>query len=110
MKRSLFAGGVTLFCLFVLVGGWFVSSFPVLARSVQSIVIVEVSESNPYCRVYIQYLARRLHISVETLLREKLAAKRDVLDQLVKEGKLSRAQAEIDAARTATDQAINPCS
>src|SRR5205823_5651065 len=49
--------------------------------------------SNPYCQQFEQDLANRLNVSVSTLQQDRQAAYQDVLAQMVKDGKITQAQA-----------------
>jgi len=107
MKKLLTIGGVTLLLLSILFGTFFASPLLVSAHNTRS--AVSAPTTNPYCQIYLQYLAKRLNISVATLLQDKLAAKEDVLAQLVKEGKLTQTQADIDASIVAANIVSAPC-
>jgi hypothetical protein len=107
MKKLLFIGGTTLLLLSMLLGTFFVSPLLVSAHNTRG--VGGAPTSNPYCQIYIQYVARHLNISVATLLQAKLAADEDVLAQLVKEGKLTQAQADKTRATLPARLASNPC-
>lgn len=107
MKKLLTSSCVTLLFLSLCCSIFFTGSLPASARSIQD--APDASVASPYCRVYLHYVAQRLNVSEDTLLRDKLAAKGDVLDQLVREGKLTQAQANRYKAQTATVMLTNPC-
>src|SRR5947209_6403731 len=109
MKKLILIGGGVLLLLGVLVVGAF-SAIPKFA-SAQSNTITATPTStpttNPYCEQYLKDLANRLHVSVSTLQQDKLAAMKDVLAQMVKDGKLTQKQASAIQQRLQTHQ---PCT
>lgn len=88
-------GGSALLLGCILFGAFFAG--PLLASAhtstSQSSAATPTTTTNPYCEQYLQDLANRLGVSVSTLQQDKLAAKEDVLAQLVKDGKLTQNQA-----------------
>lgn len=106
MKNFLLSGCLILFLGASLAGGFFTSPLPVSAQVRQSVF----NPNNPYCLEYIRLVARHLHVSVETLLADKLDAKRDLLAQLVREGKATQAQAERRMALLTKRLKNDPCS
>jgi polyhydroxyalkanoate synthesis regulator phasin len=84
------------------------SAFPMFA-SAQSNTITATPTStptpNPYCEQYLKDLANRLHVSVSTLQQDKLAAMRDVLARMVKDGTLTQKQANAIQQRLQSHQA-----
>ncbi len=108
MKKLLFiAGGSILLLLCVLFGAFFAGPLLASARSGQSTATAASTPAttNPYCQQYLQDLANRLHVSVSTLQSDKLASAEDVLAQLVKDGKLTQAQANQIKQRLVSHQA-----
>src|SRR5438093_1927241 len=94
-KRTIFIfGGVTLLLLAILIGAFFAGPLFALANVSQTTAGTPTSTTNPYCEQYLQDLAHRLNVSVSTLQQDKLAAMEDVLNQLVKDGKLTQSQAD----------------
>lgn len=94
-KKILFiGGGVTLLLLSILFGAFFAGPLLASAHSNQGATsATSTPATNPYCQQYLQGLAQRLNVPVSTLEQDSLAAKEDVLAQLVKDGKLTQAQA-----------------
>jgi polyhydroxyalkanoate synthesis regulator phasin len=94
-KRTIFIiGGVTLLLLAILFGAFFAGPLFALANISQTTAGTPTTTTNPYCEQYLQDLAHRLNVSVSTLQQDKLAAREDVLNQLVKDGKLTQSQAD----------------
>lgn len=95
-KKILFiGGGVTLLLLSILFGAFFAGPLLASAHSNQGATsTTSTPATNPYCQQYLQDLAQRLNVPVSTLEQNSLAAKEDVLAQLVKDGKLTQAQAD----------------
>lgn len=86
-------GGAALLALLaLLLGAFFAGPLLASANSGQTTAGTPTG-SNAYCEQYIQDLAHRLNVSVSTLQQDQLAAHEDVLSQLVKDGKLTQAQA-----------------
>ncbi|HEY1348136.1 MAG TPA: hypothetical protein VGF67_00750 [Ktedonobacteraceae bacterium] len=63
--------------------------------------------TNPSCQQFLQDLARRLNVPLATLEQDRKAAKEDVLAQLVKDGKLTQAQADAIKQRLESRQACS---
>jgi polyhydroxyalkanoate synthesis regulator phasin len=96
MKKILLIGGVSvLLLLCILFGAFFAGPLLASARGGQTSATATSTPTgtNPYCQQYLQALANRLRVSVNTLQQDKLGAAEDVLAQLVKDGKLTRNQA-----------------
>lgn len=106
MKNFLLSGCLILFLVVSLAGGFFTNLLPVSARVRQSVF----NPSNPYCLEYIRLVAKDLHVSVKVLLVAKLDAKRDLLAQLVREGKTTQTQAERRMALLTERLKNDPCS
>ena len=88
-------GGSALLLLCILFGAFFAGPLLAFARSGQTNATATSTPTgtNPYCQQYLQDLANRLDVSVNTLQQDKLGAAEDVLAQLVKDGKLTQNQA-----------------
>jgi len=94
-KRTIFIiGGVTLLLLAILFGAFFAGPLFALANVSLTTAGTPTTTTNPYCEEYLQDLAHRLNVSVSNLQQDKLAAMEDVLNQLVKDGKLTQSQAD----------------
>lgn len=93
-KFLLIGGSVTILLLSILFGAFFAGPLLAQARGTTTASATSTPTTNAYCQQYLQDLANRLHVSVSTLEQSSLAAKEDVLAQLVKDGKLTRAQAD----------------
>src|SRR5881275_346508 len=86
-------GGAALLLLAILFGAFFAGPLLAMANGSQTAAGTPTA-TNPYCQQYLQDLAQRLNVSVSTLQQDKLAAMEDVLNQLVKDGKLTQSQAD----------------
>jgi hypothetical protein len=106
MKKFFLSGCLILFCVVSMVVCLFTNPLPVSAQVRQSVF----NPNNPYCLEYIRLVARHLHVSVETLLADKLDAKRDLLAQLVREGQATQTQADRRMALLAKLLKNDPCS
>ncbi len=106
-KILLIGGGSALLLLCILFGAFFAGPLLASARNNQSTTAAASTPAatNPYCQQYLQDLAKRLGVSVSTLQQDKLAAAEDVLAQLVKDGKLTQAQANQIKQRLESHQA-----
>ncbi len=96
MKKILFiGGGSALLLLCILFGAFFAGPLLASARGGQTTATATSTPTatNPYCQQYLQDLANRLGVPVSTLQQDKLASAEDVLAQLVKDGKLTKNQA-----------------
>lgn len=98
---------VAILFLFLLCSASFASPLRASAHSIQGRDGVPIA--NSYCQLYLENLARRLHISVATLEQNKLAAEEDVLARMVKDGKLTQTQADKMKARYAANAAARLC-
>jgi polyhydroxyalkanoate synthesis regulator phasin len=92
-KILLIGGGSALLLLCILFGAYFAGPLLASARTGQASATPTPTGTNKYCQQYLQDLANRLGVSVNTLQQDKLAAAEDVLAQLVKDGKLTQNQA-----------------
>lgn len=94
MKKILLIGGAAVFLIAAIVFGAFFAG-PLLASANSNTTASGPTSTttNPYCEQYLQDLANRLHVPVTTLQQDKQSARDDVLNQMVKDGKLTQAQA-----------------
>ncbi len=93
--------------LAILFGAFFAGPLLALANGSQAAAGTPTVTTNPYCEQYLQDLAHRLNVSVSTLQQDKLASKEDVLNQLVKDGKLTQSQADAMKQRLMSRQACS---
>ena len=100
-------GGVTLLLIGLLVGAFFAG--PLIASAAsgnnQSTSATPATGTNTYCTQYQQNLANELHISVSTLQQDQKTAIDTTINQMVKDGKLTQAQATALEARVNAHQA-----
>jgi hypothetical protein len=107
-RRSVFIfGGAAVVLLAILFGAFFAGPLLALANGSQTAAGTPTATTNPYCEQYLQDLAHRLNVSVSTLQQDKLSAKEDVLNQLVKDGKLTQSQADTIKQRLTSHQACS---
>ncbi len=95
MKRMLLIGGGALLLLLCVAFGAFFAG-PLLANASSSTgtqASATPTADGAYCQQYLQDLANRLHVSVDTLRQDSNAAVSDVLAQMVKDGKLTQQEA-----------------
>jgi len=85
----------------VLFGAFFAGPLLVSAHGTTPSVAASAPATNAYCQQYLQDLAKRLNVPLATLEQDQKAAKEDILTQMVKDGKLTQAQA--DAIRQRLD-------
>lgn len=106
-KRTLFIIGGTsaLLLLGILLGAFFAG--PLLASANGSSTASATATTNPYCQQYLQDLANRLNVPVSTLQQDKVAAREDVINQMVKDGKLTQSQANTLKQRLAAHTACS---
>lgn len=95
-KITWIVGGAFLLVGAMLFGAYFAR--PLLASASTSSPSVATSTptsstTNPYCTQYLQDLAQRLGVPVSTLQQDSLAAQKDVIAQMAKDGKLTQTQA-----------------
>ena len=106
MKKILLIGGGAIFLVAAIAfGAFFAGPLLASANSNSSASSANTGATNPYCEQYLQDLANRLHVSVTTLQQDKQAARDDVLNQMVKDGKLTQAQATAIEQRLQSQQA-----
>jgi len=101
----LIGGGTALLLLGILFGALFAG--PLFAAASSRTATATPATTNPYCQQYLQDLAKRLNVSVSTLQQDQQAAFGDVLAQLVKDGKLTQAQADKIKQHLASRQACS---
>ena len=103
-KRTIFivGGASTLLLLAILFGAFFAGPLLASANGSQN---TSSTATNTYCTQYLQDLANRLNVSVSTLEQDKLAARNDVINQMVKDGKLTQSQATAIEQKLASHQA-----
>ena len=100
MKKLGIIGGISgLFVLGILLGAFFAGPLLASASSQASQSTTTTAAATPgtasaYCTTYMASLAKRLGVSVSTLQTDQQGAVEDVLAQLVKDGKLTQAQAD----------------
>ncbi|HLI05861.1 MAG TPA: hypothetical protein VKV40_04765 [Ktedonobacteraceae bacterium] len=92
-KILLIGGGAVLLIAAIVFGAFFARPLLASASSNSSAGSTTATATNPYCEQYLQDLANRLNVSVTTLQQDKQSARDDVLNQMVKDGKLTQAQA-----------------
>ena len=109
MKRKILwiGGGVGLLLLGILAGAFFAGPLIASAHGTSPSTNTATTTGNTYCQQYLQDLAQQLHVPVATLEQDQKTAKTDVLAQLVKDGKLTQAQANAIKQRIESHQ---PCS
>ncbi len=107
MNRLLLIGSIMLLLLSLLASTLRVGVSP--ARAAPGQRTGDSPIANLYCRLYLQDLAGRLNISVDTLERYKLAAEEDVLARLVSDHKMTSLQAEAMRAKLRANAATARC-
>ncbi|GHO87991.1 hypothetical protein [Dictyobacter formicarum] len=95
-KKIMIAGlGGAILMLAVLAGALFLSPmFASAASNPATPTTTAAKKGTGYCALFNQNLAKRLHISVDTLQQDRKGAASDTIDQLVKDGKMKQAQAD----------------
>lgn len=91
----------------VLFGVFFAGPLLVSAHGTTPAVTASASATNSYCQQYLQDLAKRLNVPLATLEQDQKAAKEDILAQMVKDGKLTQAQADAIRQRLDARQVCN---
>jgi hypothetical protein len=105
-KILLIGGGTTLLLLCMLFGALFAGPLLASAQSTTNVITTNTT-TNPACQQYLQDLAHRLNVPVSTFEQDRLAAREDVLNQEVKAGKLTQAQANTIEKRLQSQQACS---
>src|SRR6266699_4195890 len=100
-------GGSALLLGCIVFGAFFAGPLLASAQTGQSNAATPTTTTNAYCEQYLQDLAKRLGVSVSTLQQDKLAATEDVLNQLVKDGKLTQSQADAIKQRLTSHRACS---
>ncbi|HZO74659.1 MAG TPA: hypothetical protein VFB60_20810 [Ktedonobacteraceae bacterium] len=93
-KWLLIGGGAVLLLLSIVVGALFAGPLFASANTNTPAAGTPTATKNQYCDLFEQSLAKRLGVSVTTLQQDRQGAFGDVLAQLVKDGKLTQAQAD----------------
>lgn len=94
MKKILLTGGgVVLLMIIMVFGAFFTAPSMVQAKSRSFLGANSTTATDPYCEAYMKDLANRLHVSVTTLQQAQQAAYKDMLNQMVRDGKLTQKQA-----------------
>ncbi len=111
MRKLLMIGGGSFVLLVAILFGAFYAG-PLLASastssSSKTSTTVATPTTNAYCTQYQSDLAKRLNVSVSTLQQAEQAASTDVINQMVKDGKLTQAQATQIEQNMANKQACN---
>ncbi len=109
-KFFMIFGGSALLLVAILFGAFYAGPLMASANSKQnanSATASATSTTNPYCTQYQQDLAQRLGVSVSTLQQDSQAARIDIVNQRVKDGKLTQSQANTLIQRI---QAHQPCT
>lgn len=111
MKKLLvIAGSSALLLGAILFGAFFAGPLFASAQTTQTTGTPATSTpttttgTNPYCEQYLTDLAGRLNVTVATLQQDKLAAREDVLAQMVKDGKITQNQANAIISRLEAHQ------
>jgi polyhydroxyalkanoate synthesis regulator phasin len=108
MKKILIIGGsVAVLLAAILVGAFFAGPLIASAHSNQNATTTSSTATNPYCEQYLQALASKLNVSVTTLEQDQLSAKETVINQAVKDGKLTQAQATAIEQKLTSHQACS---
>jgi polyhydroxyalkanoate synthesis regulator phasin len=111
-KLILIGGGMLLLLGAMVVGALFATPMFASAQSNTSTATPSTTtETNPYCGQYLRDLANRLRVPASTLQQESLTAAKDVLAQMVKDGRLTQKQAnaivqQIQNPQLCSDQAL----
>ena len=92
-KIVLIGGGCLLLVAGIVFGAFFASPLIASAHPAQSAANTPSAANQQYCQLYNQDLAKSLGVSVATLQQDRQNAHKDVLAQMVKDGKITQAQA-----------------
>jgi len=104
-RNILIVGGASaLLLLSILFGAFFAGPLLASANSGQA-ASSTATTTNPYCTQYLADLAHRLNVSVSTLQQDKLSARQDIINQMVKDGKLTQSQANALNQKLSSHQA-----
>lgn len=91
-KLFMIGGGSALLVISILFGTFFAT--PLLASANTNTAAASTPTKDTYCDQFQQNLAKRLNVSVSTLQQDRKGAFEDTLNQMVKDGKLTQAQAD----------------
>lgn len=108
-KKSIFLLGsaAVMLLIGVFFGVFFAGPLLVSAHGTTPPTAANPAATNPSCQQYLQDLAQRLNVPLATLEQDRKAAKEDVLAQLVKDGRLTQAQADAIKQRLESRQACS---
>lgn len=108
MGKIFLIGGISALLLAcILVGAFFAGPLMASASSGQNQAATSSSATNANCELYLQTLASKLNVSVSTLEQDRVAARDAVINQDVKDGKLTQAQATTIEQLLASHQACS---
>ena len=94
MKKILLIGGGAVLLITAIAFGALFAGPPLASANSNSLANSATSTAtDPYCEQYLRDLANRLHVSTTTLQQDQQSALDDVLNQMVKDGKLTQSQA-----------------
>ena len=108
-KFLLIGGGAALLLISIVFGAFFAGPLLASASSTNTTASTPAATGNQYCDLFTQNLAKRLGISVTTLQQDRQGAFSDVLAQMVKDGKITQAQADQIKQRMASHP-LNNCA
>lgn len=108
-KLLLIGGGAALLLLSIVFGALFAWPLFAAASTNTPAAGTPTATKNQYCDLFEQSLAKRLGVSVTTLQQDRQGAFGDVLAQLVKDGKITQAQADQIKQRLASHP-LKDCS
>ncbi len=92
-KIALIGAGVLLLVAGIVFGAFFAGPLIASANSAQNAASTPTAADQQYCQLYNQNLAKSLGVSISTLQQDRQNADKDVLAQMVKDGKITQAQA-----------------
>lgn len=101
-KWLLIGGGAAVLVLSIVVGALFAGPLFASANANTPAAGTPTATKNQYCDLFEQSLAKRLGVSVSMLQQDRQGAFGDVLAQLVKDGKITQAQADQITKRLAS--------
>ena len=108
-KWLLIGGGAVLLLASIAFGAFFAGPLFASANTTIPAAGTPGATKNQYCDLFEQSLAKRLGVSVSTLQQDRQGAFGDVLAQLVKDGKITQAQADQIKQRMASHP-LKDCS
>lgn len=109
MKKLFFVGSGVALLLSIIGSAFFVASLSASAQSAGNTPtsnppVTNTPAADLSCQHYLQTLARRLNIPLNTFARDTLAQREDALARMVKNGKLTRSQADALKQRLVSHQ------